>query len=208
MLNLSIPTTDNSSGAVPSNSPGIAPGNPYANIEVGSVQGASSYTDPYGNTYDIGDTNRGFGHSFNKTAIEQENFKRDQISAVLEHNRELDLMQRQQDYNDRVRSEDNKFNSEQAKLKYERDREFRQTAYQDTMKDLKEAGLNPILAYAQGPSAGGNSAYASAAGGTSSTRGGASRGSYRASENTDPLLTLVNGLVSIASKAIGGGKNK
>ena len=44
----------------------------------------------------------------------------------------------------------NEFNSAEAIAAYNRSREARRTAYQDTMEDLGKAGLNPMLAISNG----------------------------------------------------------
>ena len=44
----------------------------------------------------------------------------------------------------------NQYNSAEAVSAYRRQREARQTAYQDTMADLHKAGLNPMLAVNNG----------------------------------------------------------
>ena len=53
------------------------------------------------------------------------------------------------------------YNRESVKLSQAWQQMMRQTAYQDTMKDMKAAGLNPILAAGNGPTATPNSGTAS-----------------------------------------------
>jgi len=42
-----------------------------------------------------------------------------------------------------------------ATTAYRRQKDFRSTAYQATMADMREAGLNPMLAFSKGPTSGG-----------------------------------------------------
>lgn len=53
------------------------------------------------------------------------------------------------------------YNRKQAEAQRDWNRMMRQTAYQDTVKDLKAAGLNPILAASNGATASGSGATAS-----------------------------------------------
>lgn len=68
------------------------------------------------------------------------------------------------------------YNSNEAALERSWAREMRQTAYQDTVKDLQAAGLNPILAASRGATELGTGASASA-----STGGGAAQAAQAAS---------------------------
>lgn len=65
--------------------------------------------------------------------------------------------------------EANRFNAEQAELNRKWQEKMANTAYQRAMTDLKKAGLNPILAYTNGPAATGTGATASSAMGTAYT---------------------------------------
>lgn len=65
-------------------------------------------------------------------------------------------------------------NKKEAKRAFERQLYFRSTAYQHTVKDLREAGLNPMLAYMQGATGGSSAPQAHHS--TSGTSAGAAFG--------------------------------
>lgn len=65
--------------------------------------------------------------------------------------------------------EANEFNAEQARLNRAWQEKMSNTAYQRAMQDLRKAGLNPILAYTNGPASSGSGATASSAMGSAYT---------------------------------------
>lgn len=65
--------------------------------------------------------------------------------------------------------EANKFNAEQARLNRTWQEKMSNTGYQRAMKDLRKAGLNPILAYTNGPASTTQGATASSAMGSTHT---------------------------------------
>lgn len=99
--------------------------------------------------------------------------------------------QKEFDFNERMQNEAQEFNAQQADLnrsfqKSERlaqqdyYTEMSNTAYQRAMEDMKKAGLNPILAYAQGGASSAMSAASSGSLATSSATRGSSHSGQQA----------------------------
>lgn len=78
-------------------------------------------------------------------------FSRSEREAAQAFNAEQARLQRE--YESQSAAQARAFNQSEAAAARAWQRELRQTAYQDTIADLKAAGLNPALAYMQGSSA-------------------------------------------------------
>lgn len=150
-----------------------------------SAQRLSSFSEPAG-LGGFGDTTwRGLGSSwFNEANIEQEDFYRDLYSQEL-------AFQRQQESAEAAFDRESAFNAEQAQIYRDWAERLSNTAYTRAVKNLKEAGLNPVLAASQPastPSASSASASQSVAGST---------GGYSASRARDDLATIFVGMAKV-----------
>lgn len=152
-----------------------------ANLDNSS--GAMNVTDPAGNTY------RGITSSWwNAGNIAREDWMRAEQSAQL-------AFQRESQFNAQEAQKNRDFQSAEAEKAYLREREARRSAYQDTMKSMKEAGLNPVLAYQNGAQ---SASSGSASGSQASVSG--SRSGYSGARNNDPI----NGIVSTVASLVAG----
>lgn len=128
----------------------------------------------------VGNTWRGIGADwFNAGNVAKEDWLRNEQTLNNEYLRNLSSMNEQAKLNDSL-----------AQRSYEREREGRQTQYQDIVSSLKAAGLNPILAYQNSGS--------SVSGGNASVSASGSRSGYASRlSSAGALGNLLSGLISL-----------
>lgn len=159
---------------------------------------------PVGNTY------RGIGADwFNAGNIAREDWQRSEQSAQYQFFRDMQKLDVQNSFNAAEAEKNRTFNAEEAEKAYARQREARQTAYQDTISDLKAAGLNPILAFDNGSTPMGSSPSASGSP-ASSGSGSSSPGRNYVGKvaKTSELLGFAASLAQISAGLYAGGQDR
>lgn len=152
---------------------------------------------PVGNTY------RGlFSDWFNAGNIADEDFRRAEQQANNAFLRDLYAADFSNKFAAAEAEKARQFNSAEAQKNRDFQMRMSNTAYQRAMADLKAAGLNPILAYAQGGASTPSGATASGHGASASSFSGRQAAAQSSrTANTQGFLSFIGGILS----AIGSG---
>lgn len=114
------------------------------------------------------------------------------FTGNLDYERELELLTREQRFNSAQAALTRNFNAEEAQKNRDFQERMANTAYQRAYADLKQAGLNPYLAYTQGGSA---TPSGSVLGGSTASVGGHHSG--RSGSGFDLLFGLLKTGISL-----------
>lgn len=150
----------------------------------------------------VGSANRSvLGELFNPNAIAREDWLRSEQSAQLSHERSLAAMREQNQFNAEQSQMNRDFNAAEAQKQRDYEAELANTQYQRAMKDLKAAGLNPVLALSSGADVPSGSAASGSA--ASSSGYGGNSSNYRGTSAGRLNQAVLHGIVSMLSGQLG-----
>lgn len=133
----------------------------------------------------VGNTWRSLGSSFfNQANIAAEDWQRDEQSAILAFQRDMEQMDKA-----------NQFSANEAQKARDFERLMRQTAYQDTLQDMQKAGINPVLAYSQG-------ATSSSSGVAASSSAPSRSFSHKGRSYSDPAGAVLGAVTKVLAGAL------
>ena len=136
------------------------------------------------------------------TATAEAAFDKSQMSAQQAMAFEASQAAQQMKFQREMLAQQMAYNSAQAENQRTWSREMRQTAYQDTVKDLIKAGINPILAAQLGATSIGSGATASA--GTASGAMGSGHAATMQQQTVPDIIRTIGYAVTTAKEAAKG----
>lgn len=136
------------------------------------------------------------------TATAEAAFDKSQMSAQQAMAFEASQAAKQMKFQREMLQQQMAYNSAQAENQRAWSREMRQTAYQDTVKDLIKAGINPILAAQLGATSIGSGATASA--GTASGAMGGGHAATMQQQTVPDIIRTIGYGVTTAKEAVKG----